>query len=453
MLMNIIEYLGARRIHVGSKTATLVGLFLELLAALASASWPPLLQQILTWVGVVLIFLGMFGFLVAYEADIKSFREDLKKYIVPEHFAKLRIASTPFASALRELVDFYSNRHEGGSLPIQEDLTTEIEVEVLPYQKESYKRCDLPERPENYSWIWFKFKIKNKWSFKPVALRDETILKPEDFIGDVVVMSGITFEELYTRLGPRKSVYYPVHPNLYKDQALRTILGQVHYLRGGEKGLEYNVEKYEGNNMLASSKAKLVLEPLLQKATSRQKQKIVKNAFSEYFKDEPSRVRDICEGIYEIYRASPKQRDTKSVYIDFAHDSDARWEFESRFDYVLPTKVIKAGVVKPMLDQKQYEYPLHRVSIVKQLKFSKITPSSLEFKPEQPAYLKCFPNLVNPQKVRVDLNENGNAWEVKPPLSGGFWFPGDIVTFCWSDNLIDELLHPSEKTTTTNVAE
>ena len=402
----------------------------------AKSILPAPFQEVLSWGGVILIFVGMVGFLISFEADKESFTKTLQNYILPQHFASLPVANTQFAYAVRELIDFYSMQHEGGYLPVLEDLETEITVEVLPDQTDVHQRYNIPSAPSGYSWRWFRFITKSSWILRPLTLGHAKVFDPQDFIGEVLVMSYKTYIDLFSWRNPMRTEYLPIASPIYADETLRRILSSVQYLHGGNRGLEYQVSKWLGTGTSArqiSDPTTLLLEPLLQGATPTNKRTLIKDAFPGLEK-RPILWEQACEGVFEIYKV--KRQDLPDlVHIDLSQEKDAWWKFTSLEEYVLPTKVTVGE--DTLWDQQAYLLLFSRVATVRRLGFKKAGEVPLIFGHDRPPELLCYPYLADPAKVRVDLVEH-NRWIVEPGKS--FWFPGDVVFFSWYDTLISELV-------------
>ncbi len=162
------------RMRLGSTLITFVGLLVKILEASTRSIWPPLLVDIFSWVGVVAIFIGMIGFLISFETDKESFTETLRAYMVPDQFAKLPIAETPFANAMRNLVGYCVRQHEGGYLPTYTDMEVTITIEVV--NDKMADKYEIPEAPSGYSWLWFHFTIERTWFIKPIVEGHEVFL-------------------------------------------------------------------------------------------------------------------------------------------------------------------------------------------------------------------------------------------------------------------------------------
>lgn len=434
--MNILKRLRSlSRIRLSSTLITFAGLLIKVIET--SLKLPQPFQEILSWGGIISIFVGMVGFLISFEADKESFTKTLHNYILPQHFASLPVAKTQFAYAIRELVDFYSKQHNGGYLPIIEDLELEITVEVLPDQADIYQRYNIPMPPEGYFWRWFRFIIKSAWIFRPLALGHETVFDPQDFIGEVLVMSYKTYIDLFSWQNPMRTVYYPIASSIWEERPLRNALASVRYLRGGNRGLEYQVSKWSGAGSGAkqiSDLATLLLEPLLQGAEPRRKHKILKNIFPGLEKW-PSLWEEACEGVFEVYKVCHRQLLPDLVCINLPQDRDCWWKFASVEEYVLPTKVVKGRNV--LWDQQAFPLPFNRVTTVKRISFKKDRDAPLMFRHDRPPELLCYPYLADPARVKVNLVEQ-NSWVVEPGSS--FWFPGDVIFFLWHDTLVNDLL-------------
>ena len=436
--MNILERLRSlSRIRLGSTLITFVGLLVKLVETPAKAILPQPFQEILSWGGVIFIFVGMVGFLISFETDKESFTRTLHNYILPQHFASLPVANTQFAYAIRELVDFYSKQHEGGYLPIVEDLETEITVEVLPDQADIYRSYNIPTPPSDYSWRWFKFTMKSYWSFRPLALGHETVFDPQDFIGEVLVMSYKTYIDLFGWRNPMRTVYFPIASSIHAEKPLRSALASVRYLRGGSKGLEYQVSKWSGTRGSAkqiSDPTMLLLEPFLEGTTPANKRTILKDIFPGLDK-RPSLWEQACEGIFEVYKVKVRQVLPDLVYINLPQEKDSWWRFMSVEEYVLPTKVVRGRDV--LWDQQAYLFLFSRVATVRRISFKKARDAPLIFRHDRPPELLCYPYLADPAGVKVNLADQ-SSWVVEPGSS--FWFPGDVVSFSWYDTLVNELL-------------
>lgn len=436
--MNILERLRSlSRIRLGSTLITFAGLLIKVLETPAKLILPQPFQEILSWGGVIFIFVGMVGFLISFETDKESFTRTLHNYVLPQHFASLPVANTQFAYAIRELVDFYTKQHEGGYLPIVEELETEITVEVLPDQTDINRSYNIPAPPLNYSWQWFRFTIKSNWIFRPLALGYETVFDPQDFIIEVVVMSYDTYTDLFGWRNPRREVYFPIASPVYAEQALRNALASVRYLRGGKKGLEYRVSKWSGtggNARQISDPTMLLLEPLLEGATPTNKRTIIKDIFLGLEK-RPSLWEHACEGVFEIYKLKTRQLLPDLVYINLPQEKDCWWKFESVMEYVLPTKVVKGRDI--LWDQQAYLFLFGRVATARRLSFKKTADAPCTFRKDRPPRLLGYPYIKDPAGVKVRLVEP-NSWDVEP--GSNFWFPGDVVIFSWYDTLVDELL-------------
>ncbi len=436
--MNVLERLRSlSRIRLGSTLITFVGLLIKVLETPAKLILPQPFQEILSWGGVIFIFAGMVGFLISFETDKESFTKTLHDYILPQHFASLPVANTQFAYAIREVVDFHTKQHAGGYLPITEDLETEITVEVLPDQADINRSYNIPVLPLSYSWRWFRFTIKSYWIFRPLALGNETVFDPQDFIGEVLVMSYKTYTDLFGWRNPMRTAYFPIASSIYADKALRSALSSVRYLRTGNRGLEYRVAKWSGTGSNArqiSDPTTLLLEPLLEGATPANKRTIAKDIFPGIEK-RPSLWEHACEGIFEVYKMKTRQVLPDLVYINLPQERDSWWRFESELEYVLPTKVARGGDI--LWDQQAYLFLFSRVATVKRLIFKKTGDAPLFFRRDRPPELLCYPYLKDPAGVKVDLVEQ-SSWVVEP--GNNFWFPGDVVFFTWHDTLINELL-------------
>lgn len=437
--MNIPERLRSlSRIRLGSTLITFVGLLIKVFETPAKLILPQPFQEILSWGGVIFIFVGMVGFLISFETDKESFTKTLHNYILPQHFASLPVANTQFAYAIRELVDFYTKQHEGGYLPIVEDLESEITVEVLPDQDEIKRRYNIPAPPSGYSWLWFRFTMKSCWIFRPLALGHETVFDPQDFVGEVLVMSYKTYIDLFGWRNPMKTAYFPIASSIYADKVLRSALASVRYLRGGNStGLEYQVSKWSGtggNARQVSDPTTLLLEPLLEGATPANKRTLVKDIFPGLEK-RPSLWQDTCEGVFEVYKVKTRQLLPDLVYINLSQERDSWWRFVSVEEYVLPTKVARGRDV--LWDQQAYLFLLSRVATVRRLSFKKTGDAPLFFRHDRPPELLCYPYLKDPAGVKVNLIDQ-ISWVVEPGSNP--WFPGDVVFFTWHDTLINELL-------------
>lgn len=433
--MNILKRLRSiSRIRLSSTLITFIGLLVKVIETPARAILPQPLQEVLSWGGVIFIFIGMVGFLISFETDKESFTKTLRDYILPQHFASLPVANTRFAYAIRELVDFYSRQHEGGYLPIIEDLEIEIILEVLPEQVDIYQ---IPAPPQEYYWRWFRFKIKECWVLRPLPLGHKTFFDPQDFIGEVLVMSYKTYIDLFSWRNPMRTVYLPVASSVYSDQALRNFLASIRYLRGGGKGLEYKVSKWSGTGgsaRMISDPIMLLLEPLLEGATPTNKRMILKDIFPGIEK-RPILWEQACEGVFEVYKVKTRQVLPELVYINSLEERDSWWKFTIEEDYILPAKVLKGRNI--LWDQQAYLIPFNRISTVKRISFKKAKDAPVIFRHDRPPELLCYPYLRDPAGVKVNL-VNQNSWIVEPGSS--FWFPGDVVFFYWYDELINEIL-------------
>jgi hypothetical protein len=164
------------RMRLVSIVITSAGLLYKILEAPrpSSWSWPPSLVDIFSWVGVAAIFMGIIGLFISFEKDKESFTETLRAYMVPDQFAKLPIAKTPFANAMRDLVGYCVRQHEGGYLPTYTDMEVTITIEVV--NKDKMAEYKIPKAPPGYSWLWFHFTIERTWFIKPIVEGHEVFL-------------------------------------------------------------------------------------------------------------------------------------------------------------------------------------------------------------------------------------------------------------------------------------
>jgi hypothetical protein len=407
--------------RLGSTLITFVGLLVEILEASTRSIWPPLLVDIFSWVGVVAIFIGMIGFLISFETDKESFTETLRTYMVPHHFATLPIAKTPFADAIQDLVDYYVRQHEGGYLPIYTDMEVMITIEVINKDEMAYK---IPKAPSGYSWLWFRFTINSNWIIKPVLWGREAILDPQDFIGEVIVMSYPTYMNTYSWKNPRRTIFFPISSPVFAEEQLRDSLASVQYLR-----LIFQVSKWSESAGQMTDPVRLQMESLLTR--SEQKKGVIRNMFRG-IEHRPALLQQTCDGVYEIYRVR-KTKIPDQIYIYSPHEQDRFWRFNGQRDLILPAKVVKGTEI--LWDQQAFLFLFERVATVRHLVFQKADLSPLTFGWDRPPELLCHPYLADPTGVKVEL-ANPNKWIVEP--GDRFWIPGDAVFFTWHDTLIND---------------
>lgn len=431
------------RIRLGSTLTVFSGLLLNLLLAMLellgrglTTPW----SYVLPLAGVVSIFAGMVGFLISFETDKESFTETLRSYILPQHFGNLPVARTQFAYAIRELVDFYARQHEGGYLPVIEDVETEISVEVLPSEAENCSIYNIPMAPKGYSWQWLRFTTSSSWVLRPLEWGHETVFDPQDFLNEVFVVSYKTYIDLFSWRNPRRAVYLPIASPVYEDETLRRTLDCVRYIRARDKrggdALVYHVSKWLGTGSKAkqiSDPTPLLLEPLLGNATPERKQQIAEVAFPGLEK-RPLLSKQVCEGIYQVYRCR-RQPLPDLMYIHLPQETDSWWRFTSIGEYVLPAKVIRGTDI--LWDQQAYLILFGRATTVRRLTF-RTRDDRLIFRQDRPPELLCYPYLTDPSGVGIDLVDP-NTWIVEP--GDKFWYPGDVVYFVWYDTLIDDLIN------------
>lgn len=427
-----LHYLNRMRLS-GILLASL-GILIKIFELVIETHISQLLHEILSLLQILSVFVGLLLTFLAFEKDIDSFKDALRDYILPQHFANLPIMKTQFAYAIRELVDFYSKQHEGGYLPIMQDLETEIIINVLPNQE--HQKYNIPTLSSGYSWIWFKFIISSSWIIQPLALGHKTVFDPCDFIDEVLVMSYKTYTDLFSWRNPRRVIYFPVATSIYVEEFLRKALASVRFLSAGGKGLEYRVSKWSEGKQI-SDPVIIPLEPLLENASAQEKDEVLKWVFSG-IENRPVLLEQAREGVFEVYKVRDRQKLPELIYIDLSREAKSWWKITSVEEYVIPAKVVKKGDI--IWDQQTFPYLFNRVATVKRLVFKKDRRAPIILRHDRPPELLCFPYLSDPAKIKVELID-GQSWVVEPiGLGSSFWFPGDIASFSWHDTLINELL-------------
>ncbi len=419
-----------------------IGISVKLLPLVPGFPSSRLLTSLMSWVEIISIPWGMISLLFSFTKDLESFADTLRNYVLPQHFSNLPVARTQFSYAIRELVDFYAKQHEGGYLPVVENLEAEITVELIENEAQAHSLYNIPTAPEGYSWQWFKFTIVSQWRLKPLEWGYESVFDPQNFLDEILVMSYKTYTDLFSWRSPRRDVYLPVSAPIYEDETLRSVLSNVKYLRSGERsnGIIYYVSKWSGSTSNAkqiSDPTALLLEPLLENTHHRRKRQILKTAFPGLGK-RPSLLNQVTQGIYEIYKCK-RQTLPDLTYIHLPQEKvDSWWKFFSIEEYVLPAKVLRGTEV--LWDQQSYLVPFGRVMTVRRFTF-RTNSDRIVFRRDRPPELLCYPYLTDPIRVKINLIDP-KTWIVEPGEK--FWYPGDVIYFVWHDTLINDLIRNSE---------
>jgi hypothetical protein len=378
------------------------------------------------------------------ETKLAVLQSSLDESRLGEYIARLPTSTTDLSFALRELVAYHSRQHKGGLRPIKEGLTTEIQVQVLSEEAARETKYNIPTPPLGYSWIWFRFTIKNEWDFRPVDLGDEALLTPADLIGDVLVMNYQTYVRLHSRLSPITSVYYPVAPILERDNALKSALAHVRYLHGGNNGLEIQITKRSRSRSKSTGQATITLEPFFSQLDPTSKAKEIKRAFPD-IESMGELLAEAAAGVYEIFRWSHDTSNLDKIRIALPEDRGAWWHVSSTVEYIVPMKVTSPNDPS-FLNQQIFEFPIDRVATVNSLKFINTSGGNLSF--TRLPVLYCFPYVSDPENVKRIIE--GDTQLVDMLSEHAFWFPGDSVTFNWQDNLIAQLSAANSKDPTSN---
>jgi hypothetical protein len=437
------------RMRLVSIVITSAGLLYKILEAPrpSSWSWPPSLVDIFSWVGVAAIFMGIIGLFISFEKDKESFTETLRAYMVPDQFAKLPIAKTPFANAMRDLVGYCVRQHEGGYLPTYTDMEVTITIEVV--NKDKMAEYKIPKAPPGYSWLWFHFTIERTWFIKPIVEGHEVFFDPQKyFVDKVIVMSYPTYLELYNFTNPRQIIFYPIPSRVFEEEPLKRALASGRYLSlkfqvtkwwSEEAESDTQVTKRPGPGRAVSDTVELKIKShFLDKLRDSEKEEAIKSTFPGIESYYHTFLREACKGTYEIH----KVQFDDNLYIYPHESSNTSWKCHGVYDLILPAKVIKDGEPLPLWDQQVFELVFERVATVKKIVFQKAADSRLTLREDRRPVLLCFPRLQDPTNVKVTLTND--KWEIEDS-SGKFWYPGDTVLFYWHDTLISLLPAQSSK--------
>ncbi len=393
------------------------------------------IQALLPWPWSAIIYLiftvtGMIGIVIPHVKYIESLIDTIHNYMVPHHFAQLPIAQTPFAHAIRELVDHHVRQHEGGYLPIYRDMEIEVTIDKVLSEDDANKNYNVPKPPPGYSWIWFCFTIRSTWIFKPEVWERERILDPQDLLGEVIVMSYKTYVDTYKWNTPRRLIYFPVSITLFAEDDLKSLWQSVEYLRP-----KYKISRWKNQHLYAGP-IELQMEALLPRDTS-EKEHIIRRIFPG-IERYPSLLRSASDGVYQIYIASKKTA-YPELRISYPAEKADYWKFEEEHIFLLPAKVWREQ--KILWDQLSFPIPFGRVATVKQITFQKSSSIPVTFRKDYSPSLLCYPYFKDPGAVKVELTNQGASWTVD--LGGGFCFPGDTIIFYWYDALIKDALRIS----------
>jgi hypothetical protein len=419
----LTRLLSSRWIGVGALFVIFGGLMrtVEPISRLLPPPWGDIFSYISTIVGLSTM-------LVSFERYIESFRKTIHDYMVPHHFAQLPIAQTPFAHAIRELIDHHVRQHEGGYLPIYRDMEIEVTIDKVLSEDDVNKNYNVPKPPPGYSWIWFCFTIRSTWIFKPEVWERERILDPQDLLGEVIVMSYKTYVDTYKWNTPRRLIYFPVSITLFAEEDLKSLWQSVEYLRP-----KYKISRWK-NRQLYAGPIELQMKALLP-GDSREKE--IRRIFPG-IERHPFLLSSALEGVYQVYIAS-KETTYPELRISYPAEKDDYWKFEEEHIFLLPAKVWREQ--KILWDQLSFPIPFGRVATVKQITFQKSSSIPVTFRKDYSPSLLCYPYFKDPGAVKVELTNQGASWTVD--LGGGFCFPGDTIIFYWYDALIKDALRIS----------
>jgi hypothetical protein len=423
---------------IGSVIA-LTGPIVRLLETYIRNIWPSLPPLALDIFSIIAVYIGVIIVICSdkrerealekkIEERLRDYEEKLRDYTVPDQFAKLPIAETPFARAIRALVDYSARQHEHGSLPTYAGMEITITTRAL-LDGEVPRELNIPEVPNDYSWLWFHFNIKRSWTIKPNSIGSEVSFDPQKyFVDEVIVMSYPTYLALYDFTNPRRIIFYPIPSRVFEEEPLKRALASGRYL-----SLKFQVTKWSKDNKPLSDPVELEIQSRVFRNRNQKEEAIVETFRS--IKQRPALLKQACDGIYEIHKVIKKEISDK-VYI-YPHEEGTFWRYQGEYNLILPAKVIRDG--KLLWDQQWFELVFERISTVKKIVFCKIDDSRLEFRQDRYPILLCFPRLQDPTKVKVTLTND--KWEIEiEDSSDKFWYPGDTVLFYWHDTLISEKL-------------
>lgn len=437
-----------------------LGFFSIFILALAF-SIPGLKEDVKTFVAV----LSALALAIAYYLSLSNaqqatqrHREEIRRYlesvIPPGLVARPPIMEAKLVKeALYELVAWYFQRHLWGKIPVIENLDTTVEAKPLGEQDLGF--LGIPSNIGGIEWRWFLISLDEKWQFRPVRMGDEPV-SPIEVLENLLVATESGYLELLKLRPPRRyDYYYPIPRDVELNETVKEILMPLKYLSPSPRerswtdkdwlsGAVYQIKKMEAvkgaKDAEEHGRAYLNLEEHLPYLTLKgstagsennhlREQKLV-----EEFKKVvwvPTEARQVTfDSIVQIYKLSPRD-DLEKVRI--SPGEDAYWDVRVRLNYFLPV-FIKAGRDDILLNLEQYTYPFGKVGSLQRMAFKLVRSDGYQLGPsKRPAWQAPLCPIEMNRDPITETTRQGirDAWQIIGKPGGGFFFPGDIVTFYW----------------------